>query len=122
MPTEQLYNQHSSPPSMKTKIQPFGAKKFRVPLQSLEPEFVPSASPVSKGAGGLTVGLASRPVADAVKIASAASQAGQLATAPLPEVDLFAPLETTDWKKYWPLAATAVGAIGLIFLLRRRKK
>ena len=37
------------------------------------------------------------------------------------QVELFAPLATTDWKKYWPLAAAAVGAIGVVMLMRRRK-
>ena len=90
----------------------------RLPISSLKPEFIPTAASVSAEQAA----------------AAYARHHGQhmphMATLPDmlieptidEQVELFAPLETTDWKKYWPLAATAVGAIGLIFLLRRRKK
>lgn len=98
-------------------------------LDETEPEPEPKpklfGAPTHKaGSGGIAkgVGLA----IDPTKMMSAAQKSGMLAptyTSTIDEeVELFAPLETTDWKKYWPLAATAVGAIGLIFLLRRRKK
>jgi len=74
----------------------------RLPISSLKPQFVPSPSPID-GQG--------QPTLPDVLIEPTIDE----------EVELFAPLETTDWKKYWPLAAAAVGAIGVVMLMRRRK-
>jgi hypothetical protein len=74
----------------------------RLPISSLKPEFVPSPSPID-GQGQPTLpDMLIEPTIDE-------------------QVELFAPLATTDWKKYWPLAAAAVGAIGVVMLMRRRK-
>ena len=75
----------------------------RLPVSSLKPEFVPSPSPLDDQGQPTLPDMLIEPTIDE-------------------QVDLFAPLATTDWKKYWPLAAAGVGVIGLIFLLRRRKK
>jgi hypothetical protein len=123
MPTEQLASQQSpskltfgKKPQLKKPFQAFSTKASFVPSQNA---MVPSRRIGSEQAGRLSSqGL---PVVDSEIMAAAAAEAAA-AEASSPEIELFAPLETTDWKKYWPLAATAVGAIGLIFLLRRRKK
>lgn len=123
MPSEQLYNQHSSP--SRVLIKPFGAKATRVPVSSIEPEFVPSpASGIVTGMskGDLRISASQGVPLDPVRAASAAAAAGLLSTTPQPEVELFAPLETTDWTKYWPFAAAGVGVIGLVLLLGRRRR
>lgn len=89
----------------------------RLPISSLKPEFIPTAASVSAEQAA----------------AAYARHHGQdmshMATLPDvlieptidEEVELFAPLATTDWKKYWPLAAAGVGAIVVVMLMRRRK-
>jgi len=74
----------------------------RLPLSSLKPEFVPSPSPID-GQGQPTLpDMLIEPTIDE-------------------QVELFAPLATTDWKKYWPLAAAGVGAIAVVMLMRKSK-
>lgn len=106
----------------------------RVPIASLKPTFVASsASTLATNAPiisdkssftGVMSPVATLPI-DSAKMASSAQRSAMLAatyTPEIEEVELFAPLETTDWKKYWPLAAAGVGAIALIMLVRSRKR
>lgn len=126
MPTEQFVSQQSpskltfgKKPQLKKPFQAFSTKASFVPSQNA---MVPSLRIGSEQAGRLPP-LSSQglPVVDSEIMAAAAAEAAA-AEASSPEIELFAPLPTTDWKKYWPLAAAGVGAIGLIFLLRLRKK
>jgi hypothetical protein len=107
-------------PASRTVMTPHLAEfgNRRLPVSSLKPEFIPTAASVS--AEQAAAAYATHHGQD---MSHMATLPDMLIEPTIDEqVELFDPSPTTDWKKYWPLAAAGVGVIGLIFLLRRRKK
>ena len=106
-------------PASRTVMTPHLAEfgNRRLPISSLKPEFIPTAASVS--AEQAAAAYATHHGQD---MSHMATLPDMLIEPTIDEqVELFAPLAMTDWKKYWPLAAAAVGAIGVVMLMRRRK-